>query len=275
MKRTVRITESDITRLVKKIVNEQERIDDPSDKYFMEIDYIANYAIDEAMEPEDIEAAIDEISDIMGEADSDEDLSDDELDDIISYGGQVIMELESMFDSEEPMYEQSTNSKVVDDWKKFPCVAKLRDVVSPKGEKSKRGEDVFKDLLFYSNGRCMDITNKSKSFYKCHPSGAIVVSDDPNIDMDTIDVNTEKPMYEQSSKNISCLSNSGYKKETIGGPMTRREVYTTKKNGVTYQISINGGVRVFDNKTHKEGKWSCENGKVKISGLKDTKMMPM
>jgi len=189
MKRTVRITESDITRLVKKIVNEQERIDDPSDKYFMEIDYIANYAMDEAMEPEDIEMAIDEISDIMGEADSDEDLSDDELDDIISYGGQVIMELESFFDSEEPMYEQSTNSKVVDDWTKFPCVAKLKDAVSPKGEKSKRGEDVFKDLLFYSNGRCMDITNKSKSFYKCHPSGAIVVSDDPNIDMDTIDVN--------------------------------------------------------------------------------------
>ena len=101
MKRTVRITESDITRLVKKIVNEQERIDDPSDKYFMEIDYVANYAMDEAMEPEDIERAIDEISGIMQDADSDEDLSDDELDDIISYAGQVIMELENMFDSEQ------------------------------------------------------------------------------------------------------------------------------------------------------------------------------
>ena len=107
MKRTVRITESDITRLVKKIVNEQERIDDPSDKYFMEIDYIANYAMDEAMEPEDIEAAIDEISDIMGEADSDEDLSDDELDEVISYGGEVIRELEGMLDSQEPRFENN------------------------------------------------------------------------------------------------------------------------------------------------------------------------
>ena len=80
MVKIIRLTEADLTILIKKIVNEQERIDDPSDKYFMEIDYIANYAIDEAMEPEDIEAAIDEISDIMGEADSDEDLSDDELD---------------------------------------------------------------------------------------------------------------------------------------------------------------------------------------------------
>lgn len=82
-------------------------------------------------------------------------------------------------------------------------------------------------------------------------------------------------LSEQSSNDVSCLLNSGYKKETIGGPMTRREVYTTKKDGMTYQISINGGVRVFGNKTHKQGKWSCENGKVKISGLKDTPNMPM
>ena len=101
MKRIVKLKESDLKRIVKKVIQEQERIDDPSDKYFMEIDYIANYAMDEAMEPEDIEVAIDEISDIMHDADSDEDLSDDELDDIISYAGQVIMELENMFDSEQ------------------------------------------------------------------------------------------------------------------------------------------------------------------------------
>jgi len=105
MKKIVKLKESDLNRLVKrvvkKVIQEQERIDDPSDKYFMEIDYIANYAMDEAMELEDVEVAIDEISDIMHDADSDEDLSDDELDDIISYAGQVIMELENMFDSEQ------------------------------------------------------------------------------------------------------------------------------------------------------------------------------
>jgi hypothetical protein len=85
----------------------------------------------------------------------------------------------------------------------------------------------------------------------------------------------KKIVNEQSSKDISCLLNSGYKKETIGGPMTRREVYSIKKNGLTHQISVNGGVRVFGNGTHKQGKWSCENGKVKISDLKDSKMMPM
>jgi hypothetical protein len=46
----------------------------------------------------DIELAIDEISDIMSIANSDEDLSDDELDDIMHYADEVIMELESMFD---------------------------------------------------------------------------------------------------------------------------------------------------------------------------------
>jgi hypothetical protein len=102
----IRLTESDLTRLVKKIV-EQHRIDDLSGKYFSDIDYIVNYAMDEVMEPEDIEAAIDEISDIMMEADSDDELSDDELDDIISYGGQVIMELEDMFDSEESEFEEN------------------------------------------------------------------------------------------------------------------------------------------------------------------------
>lgn len=98
MKKTVRITESDITRLAKKIVKEQRRSEKPSEHYFMAIDEVANYAVDEAFDEEDIEAAIEEISDIMHTADSDEDLSDDELDDIISYGGQVIMELENMLD---------------------------------------------------------------------------------------------------------------------------------------------------------------------------------
>jgi len=183
MKKTVRITESDITRLAKKIVNEQERIDDPSDKYFMEIDYVANYAMDEAMEPEDVEAAIDEISGIMHDADSDEDLSDDELDDIISYGGQVIMELESMFDSEEPMHEQikQTNQNP---WSNYPCVAKFKDEVSPKGQKSKRGDGIFANTLFYPNGRAMDNATKTMYFFKCDPLGIIVGEELEGLEID-------------------------------------------------------------------------------------------
>jgi hypothetical protein len=180
MKRTVRITESDITKLVKKIVNEQERIDDPSDKYFMEIDYVANYAMDEAMEPEDVEAAIDEISDIMGEADSDEDLSDYELDDIISYGGQVIMELESMFDSEESMNEQTKPS----DFSKFPCLNNFKETSTPKGDRVKMGSGFWKNYQFYSNGRVLNIRDNSKAFFKCYDGDGIIISQDPNDEPD-------------------------------------------------------------------------------------------
>jgi hypothetical protein len=80
-------------------------------------------------------------------------------------------------------------------WAKYPCVAKLKDATSPKGQKLKVGEGVFKDLQFYPNGRCMDSRNKSQSFYKCHTGGVIVVSDDPNIDLNTIDTKTENPTY--------------------------------------------------------------------------------
>jgi hypothetical protein len=105
----IRLTESDLTKLVKKIV-EQHRIDDHSDQYFMAIDEAANYAMSESFSEKDIEAAIDEISEIMRAADYDKDLSDDELDEVINYGGGVIGELEEMFgmlDSEESEFKEN------------------------------------------------------------------------------------------------------------------------------------------------------------------------
>jgi hypothetical protein len=109
MGKIVRLTESDLTKLVKKIV-EQHRIDDHSDQYFMAIDEVANYAMSESFSEKDIEAAIDEISEIMRAADYDKDLSDDELDEVINYGGGVIGELEEMFgmlDSEESEFKEN------------------------------------------------------------------------------------------------------------------------------------------------------------------------
>ena len=107
MSKIIRLTEDDLTKLVKKIVEEQHKFDDLSVQYFMAIDEVANYAMDDAFEQEDIEAAIDEISDIMDAADSDDELSDDELDEVISYGGEVIRELEGMFESGESEFEEN------------------------------------------------------------------------------------------------------------------------------------------------------------------------
>jgi hypothetical protein len=59
-------------------------------------------------------------------------------------------------------------------WAKYPCVAKFRDEVSPKGQKSKRGDGIFANTLFYSNGRAMDNTTKQMYFFKCDPNGIII-----------------------------------------------------------------------------------------------------
>lgn len=81
-------------------------------------------------------------------------------------------------------------------------------------------------------------------------------------------------LNEQTSKDVGCLLSAGYKKETIGGPMVRREVYTTIKDGLTYHFDIHGGVRVFNRTTNKKGTWVCESKKIKLVGMKETPNMP-
>ena len=87
---------------------------------------------------------------------------------------------------------------------------------------------------------------------------------------DMIDLLNNNNINEQTSKDVGCLLSAGYKKETIGGPMVRREVYTTKKNGLTYYFDIRGGVRVFNRTTNKTGKWVCESKKIKLVDMKET-----
>ena len=98
MKKITRITESDITRLVKKIVNEQRREDDPTEDYFKVIDMVANHAMDEEDDLDEIERCINEIYKVMHEAYQDDDLTDEQADDIIDYAKEVVIELETMFD---------------------------------------------------------------------------------------------------------------------------------------------------------------------------------
>ena len=98
MKKITRITESDITRLVKKIVNEQRREDDPTEDYFKVIDMVANHAMDEEDDLDEIERCINEIYKVMDEAYQDDDLTDEQADDIIDYATEVVKELETMFD---------------------------------------------------------------------------------------------------------------------------------------------------------------------------------
>ena len=97
MKKIVRITESDMVRLVKKIVKEHERIDDLADKYLTAIDDIFS-SIDETSDQYDIEDAYDGIDNLIRSAEANDDLSEDEVDEIFNHGDSVLRELESMFD---------------------------------------------------------------------------------------------------------------------------------------------------------------------------------
>lgn len=98
MKKIVRLTESDLRKLVKKLAKEQ--MEDPTEDYFKIIDMVGNDAMQEEDDLDEVEKCINEIYKIMEEAYRDEDLSDEQADEIINYGGEVVKELESMFDDE-------------------------------------------------------------------------------------------------------------------------------------------------------------------------------
>jgi len=97
MAKIIRLTESDLTRLVKKIVKEQMEMEDPSEDYFRIIDIVANHAMEEEGDLDEVERCITEIYKIMNDANSDDELSDDQFDEIVNYAEGVIEQLESMF----------------------------------------------------------------------------------------------------------------------------------------------------------------------------------
>jgi hypothetical protein len=69
-------------------------------------------------------------------------------------------------------------------WSNYPCVANYKDEVSPKGQKSKRGDGIFSNTLFYPNGRAMDNSSKKMYFFKCDPLGIIVGEELEGLEID-------------------------------------------------------------------------------------------
>jgi hypothetical protein len=78
----------------------KEQMEDPTEDYFKIIDMVGNHAMQEEDDLDEVEKCINEIYKIMEEAYRDENLSDEQADEIINYGGEVVKELESMFDDE-------------------------------------------------------------------------------------------------------------------------------------------------------------------------------
>jgi hypothetical protein len=99
MKRIVRLTESELMKLVGRIVKEQEEMEDDENafnEHMITLDHIANHFNRNTTE-EELDFMIDEIEYEVGSAMKEELLSDEELDELVDYAEFLIDELVSEF----------------------------------------------------------------------------------------------------------------------------------------------------------------------------------
>jgi hypothetical protein len=100
MKKTIRLTESDLIKLVQKIVKEQELDDDDSENVFeehmMTLDHIANHFNRNTTE-EELDFMINQIEYEVESAIRGDELTDDQLDELTTYADFLVDELVSEF----------------------------------------------------------------------------------------------------------------------------------------------------------------------------------
>ena len=99
MKKVVRLTESELMKLVGRIVKEQEEMEDDENafnEHMITLDHIANHFNRNTTE-EELDFMIDEIEYEVGSAMEEELLSDEELDELVDYAEFLIDELVSEF----------------------------------------------------------------------------------------------------------------------------------------------------------------------------------
>ena len=100
MKKTIRLTESDLIKLVQKIVKEQELYDDDTENVFeehmMTLDHIANHFNQNTTE-EELDFMINQIEYEVESAIRGDELTDDQLDELTTYADFLVDELVSEF----------------------------------------------------------------------------------------------------------------------------------------------------------------------------------
>ena len=100
MKKTIRLTESDLIKLVQKIVKEQELDDDDTENVFeehmMTLDHIANHFNQNTTE-EELDFMINQIEYEVESAIRGDELTDDQLDELTTYADFLVDELVSEF----------------------------------------------------------------------------------------------------------------------------------------------------------------------------------
>jgi len=97
MKKVIRLTESDLSRLVKKIIIEQESFANSNfDEYMMTLDWIAGHFDDETTK-EELDFLVKNIEYEVGNILNDDELSDKEHDELISHADFLIDDMISQF----------------------------------------------------------------------------------------------------------------------------------------------------------------------------------
>ena len=109
MKKTIRLTESDLIDLVKKIVKEQEE-ENSLQEYMDNLDHIANEFHRDITE-EELDFIFKEIEYMLDSAVKEGELSDDELEELHDYASDLARELDFEFRHNHDLYEGTKAKK--------------------------------------------------------------------------------------------------------------------------------------------------------------------
>ena len=110
MKKTIRLTESDLINLVQKIVKEQSYDESAFEEHMGTIDHIANHFNNETTEDE-LDFMLTQIEYELDSAERGGELTDDELEELYDYANEIARELEMEFNSLDDLQEGTKSKK--------------------------------------------------------------------------------------------------------------------------------------------------------------------
>jgi hypothetical protein len=113
MKKTIRLTESDLINLVQRIVKEQSYDESAFEEHMGTIDHIANHFNNETTEDE-LDFMLTQIEYELDSAVRGGELTDDELEELHDYANDIARELEMEFNSLDDLQEGTKAKKTND-----------------------------------------------------------------------------------------------------------------------------------------------------------------